>query len=66
MNIEKSLRDIAHDLRTPLSIIQLTAETLIASEKEEETKEGLHLIQQQVARITALANDLSALRGQAA
>jgi len=59
---QKLLRDIAHDLRTPLSIIQLTAESMQMGAKDQQTKNDLDVILKQITRITELADELSAQR----
>lgn len=52
------LSNVSHELRTPLAAIRALAETMEDGVDAEETPEFLGRIQQQVARLTTLVNEL--------
>ncbi|MBI4133664.1 hypothetical protein HY478_03550 [Candidatus Uhrbacteria bacterium] len=57
----RSLRDLAHDLRTPLSVIQSSGETILEDpDCPPEARETINTILKEVARISDLASELSA------
>lgn len=54
-----STENLAHALRTPLSVIQSTSEALIAGGQTPEVQEGLETIINQVERMSEIVRDLA-------
>jgi signal transduction histidine kinase len=62
--MERSLSDIAHDLRTPLSVIHSTSEALLIDDPAPEVRDALTIIIAQVGRLSELIGELSRSRAE--